>query len=348
MRRTLYLCLVLPLAACVSVTSDQMTAETPPAHSAVLADHENADLATHLVVIPGYTYVDPPADEIEASLAQLHEWEKASDEPDYFTALSFHGVVADDRSENDALTAAGGWELGYLALMSFRDAVTVGLDSDEKYFTWAYDGKTVPERLSIAGTTVFKFEDPDRPYSRYQYMWIRHGVQASFDGADDGAMERWLRLYLARSVLSPNETDQLAQRLVPLAGLAYVNAPELTDFASSIRKAFGPVASSIHMLANRYSSIGSLALVDTSTALSSEQAGAAFVAAVGHAVGPAQADVVDGVSTVVYDLGDDMVLVIWAAGGVVSILAVDASAHPLDIEIDLLRGWRAAGIDTTS
>lgn len=344
MRRMLIATALLLFTACSGTTKPDGAAE----HGAGLALHESADLAAHLVEIPGYTYVNPPSDEIDASLARLHAWEDANHEPDYFTAVSFHGVVADDRSENEAHTASGGWELGYLELVSFRYVVTVGLADDPKYFTWTYDGSTVPEQLSIAGTTVFKFVDPDHPYSKYMYMWIRHGVQASFDGADDGPMERWLRQYLAVPVLSPDESDLLAQRLVPLSDLVYVNAPELTTFASNIATAFAPVAYSIHVLANRRSSVGSLALVEASATMTAEQAGAAYVAASDHAVGPVRVDVVDGVPTAVYDMGDDMTLVIWVADGVVALLAVEANENPMGIVTELLKGWRAAGIQTSA
>lgn len=167
-------------------------------HVAVLADHETPAMAALLVPVAGTQYVDPPAREVTDTLILLHRFENDIDVPGLFTGLSLHGVVSDDPALNRAHTAGGTTELGFLELIEMGVTQPNGTAQNEFFFRSIFgidDGEVT--RLPISGTSVFRFEQPDRPDSRYVFCWLRGRVVTWFDGVDSEALEAWVRSYLA-------------------------------------------------------------------------------------------------------------------------------------------------------
>jgi hypothetical protein len=312
-------------------------------HGAVLADHEVPDLAAQLVTIPGYSYIDPPATEVTQGMAVLHKIEQRADAPDFFAAVSYHGIVADDRTQNHSHTASGGTEVGYLMLIAFRYAPPAGLEDDPTYFTRLFDKElAAPTRLELTDTHVFKFDDPGRPDSRYTYLWIRHGVQGQFDGADAASMERWLGRYLSVSPLSPNETNELAQHVVPVAGFVYVNAPGLSDLSGAIADAFGSAPYSIHKVADSSGAIGALSLIELASPMPADQAAQAVFAATGTPLGTAERQVIAGVPVLVYSAEGPVY--VWAAGNTIAILGADEEPAGQTFVEGMVQAWTTNGL----
>ncbi len=304
-----------------------------------MADHEIPDLAAQLVTIPGYSYADAPATDVAQGLAALHNGEQQMDSPDFFAAASFHGVVAEDHTQNQSHTAGGGTEVGYLVLTEFRYSPPAGLGDNPTYFTQLFEkGMAAPASLTIAGTHVFKFNHPSTPDSRYFYVWIRHGVQGQFDGANDASMERWLALYLDVPALAPDETAPLAKHLVAVTGFVYVNAPALTDLDAAVVKAFGAVPRSIHKVADSSGAIGTLSLVELSSPVSPDEAASAVFAAMGVPTGSARHQVIAGVPVSIYESGNIPVY-IWVTGNTLGIFSADADATANTFVEALVQAW---------
>lgn len=167
-------------------------------HQANLAPQESLDLASQLVRIHGYSYVDPPVGEVNGQIKRVKQLEERFGKPGFIAAQSYHAVVAADASQNKSHTAAGGTEVGFLVLWTFSKAPPASLTNDKTFFSSQHNGKAPITRLEMSGTPVYVFEYPDMPNSRFQYSWLRHGNLANFDGAARGPMERWLNLYLTR------------------------------------------------------------------------------------------------------------------------------------------------------
>lgn len=344
MKRISFLAAVLALAACGGGSSGNAGSTTTVDHRAVLADHEVPDLAVQLVAIPGYSYVDPPATEIAQGLAVFHEIEQRAERPGLFTAVSFHGVVADDRTQNHSHTAGGGVEVGYLTLNEFAVAPPAGLEDDQNYFIGVI-GKEVaaPTRLDLSDTSVFKFDDPSAPDSRFVYLWIRHGVEGYFDGADAASMERWLGRYLSAPALSPNESPELAHRVIPLAGFVYVNATEIEALSRAIVDAFGAVPSALHKVADGVGSIGVLSLAELEKPLAADEAAMAVFGNLGLPVGDSKGREVAGVQVFVFQTSEG-VLYSWATGNVVALFSANREPAGQTFVEALLYAWRANGM----
>lgn len=203
---------VLSIAGCGSAGSGKGSAPRtkPPAvnHQANLAPQESLGLASQLVHIPGYSYVDPSVSEVNYLVERIRQMEKRLGVPGFIAAQSYHAVVAADASQNKSHTASGGSEVGFLALQAYSKPPPASLTDDETYFSDQHGGKAPITRLEISGTPVYVFEYPDMPNSRFQYSWLRHGILANFDGAARGPLERWLNLYLAAPNPAPGETAQ--------------------------------------------------------------------------------------------------------------------------------------------
>lgn len=341
MKRSLLLAALFTLAACGGSAPTQTGPTTTVDHSKVLADHEIPDLAAQLVTIDGYSYADPPAREVTQSLVALHELEQRADRPDLFAAVSLHGVVADDRTQNRSHTSSGGSEVGYLALYEFRFAPPAGLETDASYFANGFEKKpAAPERLTLSATQVFKFQNPSSPDSRYVYLWLRHGVQGQFDGADAEPMERWLASYLAAPALSPNESEELAEHLFPVTGFVYVNAPQYNDLESALVAAFGSVPHSIHKVADSSGSIGTLSLAQPTSPTQADQAAARFFAAAGLPLNAAEHQVIGRLPVSIYT-SDAGTFYVWEADGTVAMYGSNTEPAGATFIRGLLDAWTA-------
>jgi hypothetical protein len=78
-------------------------------------------------------------------------------------------------------------------------------------------GQPAIDRLEAAGVSVFVFEIPQSPDSRFTYSWLDHGVQGFIDGANREPLERWVTAYLTLSKLAEQETLELAARLTSVS-----------------------------------------------------------------------------------------------------------------------------------
>jgi hypothetical protein len=227
-------------------------------HQTNLAQGETAGIASQLVPVPGYRFVDASKAEIEAALAVQNQQAQANGVPNFFRALSLHSVVGDDPTQN---TTQNGREVGFLQLREFNPAPPAG--SDEQAAKLSSQGNRQIGRFTVAGTTVYVLEGPSSPDSRYMLAWVRHGVQGVIDGAQRASLEKWVSNYLAIPEYQPNETDQLAAQLKPVAGYVYANWWENTT-RSFIDKVFADaVASSAHAVGNSDGTIGGLVLAST-------------------------------------------------------------------------------------
>jgi hypothetical protein len=270
------------LAGCGAKSSPSSSTTTPKGptttvnHQASLAPKETPDLAAQLVTVPGYSYVDPPASEINTDIKIFQDALKKANLPtDFIAAASFHGVVAADSSQNRSHTASGGSEVGFLQLYAYSEPPPAGLANDEAFFTSQHDGKAPITHLQLSGIRVYVFEIPNEPDSRFNYSWLRHGILANFDGADRTSLERWLSAYLATPNPSTGETTQLAALLTPVEGFAYVNftSPDITNLVTTT---FGKVPYSAHQIVDDQGMVAGLVLMSSPTTKSTADAVAAF------------------------------------------------------------------------
>lgn len=343
-RRTLLLATFALVASCGGVDRSTYTTSSPPTavvdHQVQLADHETPDLAAHLVTVPGYSYVDLPSAERDSTIARLHEREQEMGQSDFFLAMAWHGVVAADASQNRSRTAAGGSEVGLLALFEFRYAPPAGADDDATFMRFMAGANAGLTRHEIAGLPTYRYETPDRPDSAFTYLWLRHGVMGILDGADAGALERWLNVYLAVPVLSPGETARLSERLVPVEGFAYVNAPELTALAGVATKAFGDTPRSIHRIANTDRAIGALVLVQSSAPVTTADAFRRWGDALGDP-GTATPREIAGITVWISTDADGYITAVWTDGGIVGCFGSDQAADTDSFLTGLLGAWAA-------
>ena len=114
-------------AAATSTTAAPTTTSAPTNgtdHTTELANGESEGIASQLVDVPGYTYVDPPEAEVNDTLDILSSGaERGLPE---VRAASLHSVVADDESQNVSHAASDGSEAGYLKLFEFWESPPVG------------------------------------------------------------------------------------------------------------------------------------------------------------------------------------------------------------------------------
>ncbi len=225
-------------------------------HQIEMAIGETSVIVSHVVPVDGYTYLNASESEIRGAIDRLGLIEAGAGE-DLFEAVSLHGVVADDPSQNTAGRSDGGFEVGYLNLVQFSNAVPYGID--EQLTTGLY-GESPVDRLDIAGISVFVFENPGMPDSQYTYGWLEHGVQGTIDGADREPLERWLTAYLGTPKLSEHETAELNARLADIPGFAYSDL-DFADAGETVAP-LGDIAHSTHKVADRSGKLGTLVLAE--------------------------------------------------------------------------------------
>jgi hypothetical protein len=223
-----------------------------------LAQGETSGIASQLSTVPGYRYVDPPTAEVKRELEILKQQLAERGAPsDLIRAASFHGIVADDNSQNTARTSAGTMESGFLQLREFSPPPPYGIDVAQM----GSAGLKQLAAFNVGDTKVVAFEDPAASRdSRYVLMWIRHGVWGAIDGATRDVLERWVRAYLSIPEHQPNENDLLANALVKVPGTAYVNFWDDSTEAVSRELFDGAHASSIHSVVSADGSFGTLLL----------------------------------------------------------------------------------------
>jgi hypothetical protein len=229
-------------------------------HQQELATGESTVIASHVVAVDGYTYLNATDSETRGAINRLGLIEEQVGD-DLFSAVALHGVVADDPSQNTAGRSDGGWEVGYLNLVQFTYAVPYGLD--EELATSLY-GDSPIDSLDIDRIQVFVFENPNSRYSRYTYVWFEHGLQGAFDGADREPLELWLAAYFEIPKLNQHETEKLHARLADVAGFRYIDVD--TGAPAGLGEMLGPlesVAHSVHKVANMDGSLGALILAET-------------------------------------------------------------------------------------
>jgi hypothetical protein len=237
-----------------------LTAEAAP-HTGPLQSHETADLASLLVAVPGYRYVDISPEEQAAAIDAVHETERQMGVDGWFARMSAHGIVADDESLNSARTAEGGRELGFLALTQYSEPIPAGLVGDAAFAASALEvDRDDLDRLDLSGTVVFRAEEPSSRNSRFMYSWVRHGVVGYLDGAVADDLETWLTASLAITPLAAHETVPLLARLAPIEGFVYVDAIGLEEVDAAIVEGLGDVPRTAHQVADLDSPVGTLFL----------------------------------------------------------------------------------------
>ena len=237
----------------------------PPAtvmdHREVRQTGESVSIAAQLVPVPGYKYKNVSAAERAAAEARVRKEEKASGAArgEVFSSVSFHGVVADDESQNTAHSTQGA-EVGFLQLNEFTDPPPAEV---EQQFGSTYTGNPVVDSFQVGGTTVWVTTQAGAPDSKYMYVWSRDGVVAAFDGATRPETEKWVRTYLAVPVLSPGETGSLSAALHPTPGYVFGNFVDRTVRDEWVTGPFGDgVDYSLHQVADATHTVGGLLLVD--------------------------------------------------------------------------------------
>jgi hypothetical protein len=300
-------------------------------------------MASQLVQIPGYNYADPSVSEVNLYIKRVRQLYERLGAPGFIAAQSYHAVVAADASQNQSHTASGGTEVGFLQLYAYSQAPPASLTDDKAFFSSQQDGKAPITRMEISGTPVYVFEQPDMPNSRFQYMWLRHGILANFDGAARGPMERWLNRYLAAPNPSPGETAPLAARLVPVAGYAYVNLPDPAAAQRTVSKVFGTAAYSLHEIVNGKGNFANLALVPVPAVTETAAAVADYHKAYPELFGSPASSTIAGVTVEKFNMGEGVTAYVWAAKGVVGFLSTDDTAAAEQFLRGLLSGWALHG-----
>lgn len=333
---------VLGIAGCGSAGGGGGEPTTSPTvnHRANLAPRESVDLASQLVQIRGYSYVDPSVSEVNYLIKRVKQLEERLRAPGFIAAQSYHAVVAADASQNKSHTASGGTEVGFLQLYAYSQAPPASLTDDVTFFSSQQDGKAPITRLEISGTPVYVFEHPDLPNSRFQYMWLRHGILANFDGAARGPLERWLNLYLTVPNPSPPEDAQLAARLVPVAGYAYVNLPDPAIAERTVRNVFGAAAYSLHEIVNGNGSFANLALVSVPAGTTTAAAVADYHKAYPELFGSPASSTIAGVTVEKFNMGEGVTTYVWAAKGVAGSMSTNDTAAAEQFLRGLLSGWK--------
>ncbi len=251
----------------VGATSNACRKAAAVNHQRKLAHLETPSIVANLVPVPGYCYVDISKGETEMIIAALENVERNVGIDDLFASASAHAVVAWDPHQNTA-HAGSGKETGFLVLYAFTNAPPAGIDEQ---LATATSGLPVAKTLDIAGTWVFRLDDPRSEDSRYFYTWLRHGVQGVIDGADRAPLEKWLRRYLAEPVRVGSETSRLSSALVPVPGFAYVDF-DLGSLAKDfVTVPLGKVPYNAHQIADAEGSTGGLVLAEAPEGVSTAQ-----------------------------------------------------------------------------
>ena len=129
---------------------DVESTSTSQAHSGKPAKGESDALTVQLVDVPGYRYVDPPKSEIQHVLDLLAPMTEG-DSPEAPRAISLHGVVADDASQNTAHNNLNRHEVGYLQLIEFHLPLPTGLEEQAASMMAGID--EISDEFSVDGTT---------------------------------------------------------------------------------------------------------------------------------------------------------------------------------------------------
>jgi hypothetical protein len=226
-------------------------------HQQELSTNETPFIVSHVVPVDEYEYVNASESEVRV-FAEVFETIEDTSNANIFGAYSLHSVVADDASQNTAGRSDGEWEVGYLNLVQFNESPPYGLD--EQLARIAAAGPVI-DRLEIAEIPVLLFEQPGSEYSRFTYVWLEHGVQGSFDGADREPMERWLSAYLRTPKLSEHETTALDARLARIEGFGYSDFD--TSWGGEMLAPLRDVPHAAHSVVNNDGSLGMLVLAET-------------------------------------------------------------------------------------
>lgn len=228
-------------------------------HQEELAEAEDLGIASQLVDVPGYRYDDIDPREVDGILQILEAAEDDMGIPEVYRSVSLHSVVADDPTQNRSRRGDGAYEVGFLALIEFVEPPPA--TASETWSIFSADGREPIDELALSGTTVWVFEDPSAPESRYKLVWLRHGVQGNLDGAELEPLTTWAEAYLAIPEREPEEDDLLARSLPDVDGFAYVNYwdPSITE---DLGELFLEDPASVHAVVDAEGTVGVLSLVD--------------------------------------------------------------------------------------
>jgi hypothetical protein len=311
------------LAACGSSSGSRSSGTSGSTnHRTTLARGETAGIASQLTDVPGYRYVDPPASEVRQALRVLTASAQDAGVPGFFAAMSLHSVVAERRSRNTAATAAGTRETGFLQLVELSTTPPASIDQRELARIGSGSQRPVSS-FAVHGTEVLVFRRADRPDSRWQYGWYRHGVKGAFDGATRAETERWVRAYLAEPEREPDENDALAAQLRPVPGFAYTNW--WVPWMAEALRAVGSSPVSAHSVADRAGRIGTIVLVDGP--LGADRLGAVIAAAVGSTATP-RSGTISGMPVVTIDAPQGTIYA-WTRNGITGSFTGDDPARSL-------------------
>lgn len=270
--------LVLGVAGCGALLiaiASWNSADPEVDHQSELSTAESPNITEQLVEVPGYLYQDVSDGEIQAVLDELRQMEQDAGVPkgEGFTSVSLHSVKADDESQNTALGSVG-TEVGFLQLYEFADAMPAN-SSDEPP---GAAGELVDE-FDVGEVHVFLFEDPSSRESRFSYIWVRHGVAATFDGATRAETQRWVEAYLSQPVRVGSENQALGDAAVPVEGYAYTNTTlRAQDVTMFVTEPIGDVPYSFHVVSDDEGTIGKLLLIEPDPSFDLTTLGAAELA----------------------------------------------------------------------
>ena len=244
-------------------------------HQTTLASGESKSIAAQLVPVRGYSYVDVSKGELATYLAGYKPVLGKN-----VQAVSFHSIVAKDRSQNTAGTQSGGRETGFLQLVELfpNSAPPVGKESVFLRLLAFHSVKPTSAQgrpaLTVSGQKVLVYENASHPDSRFLYMWYRDGVASLFYGATRSATEKWIRAYLSQKVLDNGGSSALSARLTTTPGYAYVNMTSDFLVKQRVRAPLGAEPYSLRAVVDTKGAVGALLLAQVSpkTTLSSSVA----------------------------------------------------------------------------
>jgi hypothetical protein len=294
-------------------------------------------LAAQLVNVPGYSYVDPSANEVKADIKTFEDAMKKAGLPaDFIAAASFHSAVAADASQNRSQGSLGR-EVAFLQLYAYSEPPPAGLANEQAFFSSQHEGKAPIAQMELPGIHVYVFEYRNEPDSRFQYSWLRHGILANFDGANRASLERWLGVYLATPNPSPSETAALVAHLTPVKGFAYVNFSS-ADIAGVVTTTFGKAPYSTHQIVDDQGLIAGLVLISSPSTRTTADAAAAFQQADPTSFESPITTTIAG-TTVDKFPSDNGTMYIWVKGGVVGNLSAYDTAKAESFLNGLISSW---------
>jgi hypothetical protein len=248
---------------------------TDPCPGTSVVDHQHSlqvgetpDLAANLVPVKGYCYVDVSKGEAQMTVDAL---QSVNDEHNefFFSAVSLHSVRSRIPPDNTARGSTGR-ELGFLKLISFGPEFAPLAGEDEQIAEASVGGDMI-DRFTVHGTKAFLFVDRSSRDSRYHFTWVRHGVQGDLDGATRAPMEKWVRKYLAATVLVGTESSNLVDALVRIDGYAYADYPDDEITETWVKGPLGAVPSSQHQVVDDTQSIGGVVLAEVPASMTTDE-----------------------------------------------------------------------------